>query len=181
MFASISPNTRSPEPSGEDRPLEVSYWEALRAWWRIYWPTQLLTSLVVAAFSIWLTHVINASRAEHPLQGSALERYVSLVTFVMGALVGAVCLWLFAPRIVGRPYRGFSLVVHVAPCDSRSSLLTARQRTQLWFFVWWRQLAGALAATVLAAPLNILLGTMRVSAGSEIGIAAGLFVIGPLH
>jgi hypothetical protein len=160
----------------EDRPLEISYWEALRAWWRIYWPIQVLTIVPLAVLSRSLAANINAWRAEHPLQRSPLEVHLTTVlTFVMGV----VCLWLFTPRILERPYRGFSLVTCAAPGESGSKL-TVRQRTELWFFVWWRQLAGALLALLLAMPLNMMLGTMGINASSVIAGALGLFAIGPI-
>lgn len=104
--------------------------------------------------------------------------YLSILTFAGSFLVGAVCLWLFAPRIFGRAYRGFRLVACVA--SNEIPKLNNRQRAELWFFVWWRQLAGGLVALLLAMPLNMLLGTMKIHAAPQIAAAAGLFGIGPI-
>ena len=162
----------------KNQTLEVSYWEALRAWWRIYWPTQLVSIGLMAVFSRWLLRIVNQSRAEHPLEPSALEGYLSILTVGGGFLMGAVCLWFFAPRILGRAYRGFRLVA----CFEASEIpkLTVRQRNELWFFVWWRQLAGGLLVVLLSMPLNMMLGTMNINAAPQIAAAAGLFGVGPI-
>jgi hypothetical protein len=164
--------------STEDRPLEISYWEALRAWWRIYWPTQVVALFSMALFSRWMLGAINAARNEWPLDKSLLERRAALLTTLVTMLLSALCLWLFSPRIAGRPYRGFRLVR--VPSDAPGQRMKAAEQMSLWFFIWWRQLVGGLAAMLLAMPLNMLLGTMRINAGSELSAFIGLFAIGPI-
>jgi hypothetical protein len=165
-------------PSTEFRPLEISYWEALRAWWRIYWPAQLVSTVLLTLLTRLLVRSINQWRNEHPLEAALLEGSLQHVISVLTFAIGAVCLWLFAPRILGRGYRGFCLVVSGSSGDV--SRLTAQQRMSLWFFIWWRQVAGGLFALLLAMPLNMVLGTMKINAGNEIAAAAGLFAIGPV-
>jgi hypothetical protein len=164
--------------SAEGRALEISYWEALRVWWRIYWPAQLVSSALITLFSRSLAEGVNQWRAGHPLEVSPVETYFPILTIGGSLLIGAGCLWLFAPRILGRAYQGFRLVACLESNEIQK--LTARQRTGLWFFVWWRQLAGGLLAWLLSMPLNMLLGTMNISAGSLIAAAAGLFGVGPI-
>jgi hypothetical protein len=159
--------------------LEISYWEALRAWWRVYWPTQLLSGAVLVVFRAWLFTYINAMRAANPLQASVPERYASVGIFLLNFFTVAICVWLFLPRVIDRPYRGFFLVTCAAP-DESGPRFTMRQRNEAWFFVWWRQLAGGLITLLLAAPLNMILGTMRINASTWVGAAAGLFAIGPI-
>jgi hypothetical protein len=179
LFGSTSCSCGFQRSRSEDRPLEISYWEAFRVWWRIYWPTQLLSIVLLAAGSIWLGRYVNAWRVAHPLQRFPLKGYLPAIAFLMPVLTGSVGLWLFTPRIVGRPYRGFRLVACMVSGES-GSRLTARQRAELWFFVWWRQFAGGLLALLLAGPLNMLLGTMRINASSQIAALMGLFAIGPI-
>ena len=179
LFGSTSCNCGYQGISAEDRPLEISYWEALRAWWRIYWPTQLLSIVAVAAFTRWLWISVSAWRTEHPLQRSPLASYSTALTIALSFLLGVVSLWLFTPRILGRPYRGFRMLARGVSGES-CSRLTGSQRAQLSFFVWWHQFVGGLAALLLAAPLNMMLGTMGISAAPQITAAAGLFAVGPI-
>jgi hypothetical protein len=162
----------------EDRPFEISYWEALRAWWRIYWPTQLASTFVLALLSRLVIVAVNAARAERPLEKSLLEERLPVFTVIVSFLLGALLVWLFAPRTVGRPYRGFRLVC--ARSSESSAKMTGGERRSLWFFIWWRQFAGGLAATLLAMPLNMMLSTTGIRAGSEVAALIGLFAVGPI-
>ena len=121
---------------------------------------------------------MNAARSEPALERSLLAGRLSTLTMLVSILCGAVCVWLFSPRIIGRPYRGFRLV-----CERPGGCgqgMTAGERTSLGFFIWLRQFAGGLAAMLLAMPLNMLLGTMGVEAGSQVASLIGLFAIGPI-
>ncbi len=93
-------------------------------------------------------------------------------------LAGAICLWLFTTRILGHPYRGFRIAAFGAA--EEISKLSAAQRMRLRFFVWWRYYAGTLLAALLAGPLNMMLGTMGISAALLIAPAAALFATGPV-
>jgi hypothetical protein len=134
--------------------------------------------LLLAVSTRLLVRNINQWRNEHPLEASPLEGSMGVVSSALGFAIGAACLWLFAPRILARGYRGFRLVACGVSGDA--SKLRAKQRTSLWFFIWWRQVAGGLLALLLAMPLNMVLGTMKISAAGEIGVAADLFAIGPV-
>jgi hypothetical protein len=78
-------------------PIELSYWESLRAYWRTYWPTQVVGLLFAFGFGMIAPAV-------------ALGEMGRVIVTVMQIPLGAVALFLFAPRICSRPYRGFSLV-----------------------------------------------------------------------
>ena len=121
---------------------------------------------------------MNAARAENPLERGLLAGHIAFLKMLVSLLLGAACVWLFSPRILGRPYRGFRLVrVPAGECGRK---MTLKEGRSLWFFIWWRQLVGGLAAMLLTAPLNMLLGTMRIRASSEIGSLLGLFAVGPI-
>lgn len=139
-----------------DDAIELSYFEALRAFWRVYWPIQL----VAAAGLAFAT-------------GGPFD---ILIQFFLGA----AALFVFAGRIVGRPYRGFSILVLPVSGTDPVRKLSMRLRLDVWAFLWWRQLiAGALAA-FLSGPLNALLAIMGIHAGPWITVAGGLLVIGPI-
>jgi hypothetical protein len=121
---------------------------------------------------------MNAARSGPATATSLLASRLSALTMLVSILCGAVCIWLFSPRVIGRPYRGFRLLC-VRSCE-RGQGMTAGERTSLWFFIWLRQFAGGLAAMLLAMPLNMLLGTMGVKADAQIAALIGLFVIGPI-
>lgn len=165
-------------PAGVRDPLEISYWEAFRAWWRIYWPTQLISLVFQIGYSKLTLAAINRWQSDHPLETFPGYQYLGVVTIALTVILSAACLWLFTPRIFTRAYRGFHVVACVGTDEVRR--FTPTQRLALSFFVWWRQLAGGLLAMVLAMPLNTLLGTMQINASSLVGGLAGLFAIGPI-
>jgi hypothetical protein len=153
--------------SPEESPLEVSYWEALRAYWRVYWPAQVIALLFLVAETRALVEFHRRSMA--PLPASP---WVELV-------VTAVTLFFFVSRLVSHAYRGFSLVT-VSAAGETGHRLRLGQRAQVWYFLWWRQLAAGLAAMVLAAPLNVLLALMGFRISQQVATVAGLFIIGPI-
>ncbi len=139
-----------------DGSIELSYFEALRAFWRVYWPMQLLVGLGIAFLGGGLFGV--------------------LLQFVLVA----AALFLFLGRIAGRPYRGFSIVVLQATGQEVSRHLTMRQRLDVWAFLWWRQMLAGMLAGFLTGPLNALLGIMGVNGAEWVAVAGGVLVIGPI-
>lgn len=146
----------APSTSTEtDSSIELSYLEALRAYWRVYWPTQLLMGLGIA--------LAGGTRFDIVLQ----------------ILLNAAGLFSFASRITARPYKGFSITVS-SNDGGVGSRMTLRQRFDVWAFLWWRQLVASALAGVLGGPLNAVLGIMGVHITEWIAIAAGLLVVGPI-
>jgi hypothetical protein len=146
-----------------DTDVELSYWEGLRAYWRIYWPAQ-----VAAMVSAFVYAMVHSGRAQ------------ALTALGLQALVGAIALFAFVPRIYSRPYRGFALVVLEPAQDAPRRTLDLRQRASLWWFLWWRQLAAGLIAGFLAMPTNMVLGIMGLHLSGGIAFVAGLLIIGPI-
>ncbi len=163
----------------DDSVLEVSYWEALRAYWRVYWPTQVITFVGIFAISQALLEYVTHRREIEPLS-SPLPVPLSFVLLACSLIVSAAALFLFVSRVVSRPYRGFSLVVTTAPGGEAGRHLRLGQRGQVWFFLWWRQLAASLIAVLLAAPLNVLLALMGLNVSGGVAVTGGLFIIGPV-
>jgi hypothetical protein len=151
----------------------------LRAWWRIYWPIQIVAAILLIIVGRWQMGAINQWRFDHPLEASPLERApLKYVSAVVGPAIAAACLWLFTSRILGRAFRGFRLVA----CGPAGEIpkLNFRQRVRLKFFVWWRYFAGGLLASLLAAPLNMMMATMGIASPSAVSALASLFAIGPV-
>ena len=147
-------------------PIEISYWEGLRAYWRIYWPTQ-----VGALVLIFVIAMISP--------GGTLASS-GLVLLALQFIVGAVALFLFLPRLFSRPYRGFSLVGVERATGSATKRLRVRWRFHVWVFLWWRQILAGLIATVLSMPLNILLSIMGLQVAQWVAVFGGILVVGPI-
>ncbi len=158
--------------------LEVSYWEALRAYWRVYWPAQIAGFVVGLAANQALFAYVQYRRNIEPLS-KPLPGSMGLWFLVFQLVLSAVLLFLLVSRLVSRPYRGFSLIV-VQTSSSRTDRLNLEQRTRVWFFLWWRQLAASLLAVLLAAPLNVLLALMGLNLSIWVANLAALLIIGPV-
>jgi hypothetical protein len=139
-----------------DSAIELSYLEALRAYWRVYWPTQLFIAIGVALAG-----------------GTLFDTVVQIV-------LSAVGLFLFVPRIVARPYRGFSIIVSSDGGTETGHRMSWRQRLDVWAYLWWRQLIASLLAGILSGPLNVLLSIMGFHITQWIVAASGVLVIGPI-
>ena len=145
-----------------DTDVELSYWEGLRAYWRIYWPTQVAVLILVFLYA-----VVHSGRT------------APVVALVFQVLLGAATLFALIPRIYSRPYRGFSLVI-LDPSGGAAARLTVAQRARVWWYLWWRQLVAGLIATFLAMPTNIVLGIMGLHVSGTILGLAGVLIIGPI-
>jgi hypothetical protein len=151
---------------GAALPIELSYWESLRAYWRAYWPTQVVGLMFALGFSMIV-------------QATALRGMRGLLIVLQIAL-GAVNLFLFVPRICSRPYRGFSLVVVEATTGATTEKLRGRLRARVALFLWWRQIVAGILASLLAMPLNILLAIIGLQLAQWVAVLAGVLVIGPI-
>jgi len=150
----------------DELPIELSYWESLRAFWRIYWPMQLAAGL----FSFLLSMVFAGEQSP--------ELKLFILPFQI-ALTGAL-VFLFVPRICRRPYRGFQLVVVDVATGSPANRLTLKRRAQAAIFLWWRQILASLFASLLAMPLNTMLSLMGVQISQWIAVFAGVLIVGPI-
>lgn len=154
--------------------IELSYGEALRAYWRIYWPLNLLgvlLAIVMPRLSVALLGPAEAIRlAANPWVTEALQlAWLACGTFVL------------LSRVTSGPFRGFVIHVVDADRDDGTALpLTLRRRTQAWLFLLWRLVAGNLLIVLLSAPANAILSLARINAGIYIAILANLFVVGPI-
>jgi hypothetical protein len=152
---------------GDALPIELSYWEGLRAYWRAYWPTQAVGLILI--FGLAMISPV-----------PALSGMGALLPIALQVALSAVALFLFVPRICFRPYRGFSLVVVEVMTGATTQRLRGRPRVQVSLFLWWRQILAGMFASVLAMPLNALLSLMGLQLARWVAILAGVLVIGPI-
>lgn len=141
-------------------PFDLSYWEALRAYWRYYWPPQLLVF-----FSVPLVRLF-----------PALAPVLAVPVLVI-ALFGG---WLFVSRLYSRPYRGFSLVIVETPEEVDVPGLNPGRVTKLWFFLWWRQIVAGACGLILVFFVRFLLSLGRLDLPQEIVPVAAVLAIGPI-
>jgi hypothetical protein len=133
-------------------PIDLSYWEALNAFWRIYWPAQL--------FGMVGLFLITRGALKLGTQIYRIEMANQEVgQFLIQTGLGAIALFLFIHRIVSLPYKSFKItLVGTSSQLAANKRLTLHQRFNLFFFVWWRQMVAGLLVFFLAGPLNILIG-----------------------
>jgi hypothetical protein len=168
LFGSTNCSCGYQQTSAPDDALgfELSYWESLRAYWRIYWPSQLLLALCFLVLSV----VISAR--SNPIS--------AVFAAPLGFAVTGLSLYLFVGRVCSRPYRGFAIVVVDIASGTIIPKLSASLRLQVAFFLWWRQLLAALLATMLAGPLNIMLSLLGLHVEQGVASLGAILVIGPI-
>jgi len=142
--------------------MELTYTQALRAYWRVYWPSQLLGAALLFAAEWFLSSL----------------SWIWLL--LIAIFVSAGALYLFVPRICSRPYRGFSIVLVSAATGAAQTRLRGLAHWHIWAFLWWRQFFAGLLAAILAIPLNLLLSRFGLQLNQAVANAAGILVIGPL-
>jgi 4-amino-4-deoxy-L-arabinose transferase-like glycosyltransferase len=150
-------------------PFELSYSEALRAYWRIYWPSQLALFVPLALLVL--------AAAVVPLPPTSIHPWLVIAAPFAGSLV---TLGLFVPRLCSRPYRGFELVLVPGDPSAPPPRLRGSRRLQAAFFLWWRQTVAGFLTGLLAVPTGFAFGIMGVTIPQSVYTLAGLLVIGPL-
>jgi len=151
---------------GEELPIDLSYWEGLRAFWRLYWPMQIVGLLFAFALAMI-----------SPVSGGAAV----LLTLVLQLALTGASMFLFMPRICGRPYRGFALVVVDVATGATTRKFSFRRRGQATFFLWWRQILAGMFASLLAMPLNaVLILIVGPRFTQWVAVFAAVLVVGPI-
>jgi hypothetical protein len=115
----------------EDTEIELSYFEALRAYWRVYWPSLIL--VLIGASVLY--------------SGTGLDAVVSSLLWNIG-------LFLFVSRITARPYRGFSVALREVPDGEIRRRMAMNERLNVFASLWWKQLIPIGVASVLATLLG---------------------------
>lgn len=155
--------------------IELSYWEALRVYWCVYWPMQLFA--LAGYFPVIFLG----------LPGRTVTlRFSFAGQLLIQAFLSAIGLFLYVHRMLSLPYRGFSIRLVPGAAGMNGAKLNLRRRSQLWFYLWWRQIVAGLLAGILTAPANIVLSLLGVRAifginvGSIVVIFGTLLAIGPI-
>ncbi len=170
LFGAVACDCGYQGASAEPSNIELSYGEALRAYWRIYWPAQLFGIVGYLPFA-WLQvpgHV-------YALRLSTLTQPERLL---LQMVLSAVGLFLFVHRLLSAPFRGFSIHAIADPLGETKFRLNLHRRAQVWLFLWWRQLIAGLLAGLLAAPLNVLLSLIGLRAVFGISVAFWVSTLG---
>jgi hypothetical protein len=173
LFGSTSCGCGYKPSHSEALAIEISYWEALRAYWRVYWPAQLFSISGSLAVGWSLTAVLGLGYTRQLLAQGFVQILIQFILMALG-------LFLFVHRLVSRPLARFALCAIVSPSEEAVRRFTIRRRAEVWFFLWWRQLAAGLLVSLLAAPLNILLGLFGLTVAPRIAMLAGVLIIGPI-
>ncbi len=173
LFGSTSCGCGYKSSPSEALAIEISYWEALRAYWRIYWPAQLFSISGSLAVGWSLTAVLGPGYTRQLLAQGFVQILIQFILMALG-------LFLFVHRLVSRPFARFALCAIVSPSEEAVRRLTIRRRAEVWLFLWWRQLAAGLLASLLAGPLNVLLGLFGVNVAPWIAMLGGILIIGPI-
>ena len=155
----------------ESLPFELSYWEALRAFWRVYWPSQLIAMAAVFVV-VAIARGLGTGRV-FPAPAIAVNLFV-IASFSIG-------LYLFVPRVVSRPYHGFSIDALWSASQSPANSLPPVPRIQVSWFLLWRQVAGGWIAGLMNVPVNGLLSMLGgFVLPTFVAQLAGILVIGPV-
>jgi hypothetical protein len=156
------------DPSGS---VELTYREALAAFWRICWTATLFVISAMFASGAGAVALFGAARVV-PLLNTWLCQ-----TLLQNLWI-AVSLWLFVPLLLRWPYRGFRLVVQTD--SDEASRFTFSQRSHVANFIFWRSLGAGIVGQILLMPINILLGIMQIPAGPYLAVILSILVVGPL-
>jgi len=151
--------------------IDLSYIEALAAYWRIYWPTQLFGIIGYLPFDVW----IRVPGGGYNLRANGMS---TTEQFFLQAVLGAIGLFLFVHRVFSSSFKRFSIRILTDPSGETVTKLSLRQRSKIWFFLWWRQIVAGILAAILAAPLNVLLSLIGLRTVLGINVAYWISTLG---
>jgi len=175
IFGAVSCDCGYTRVPGEPSTIELSYVEALFAYWRIYWPSQLFSFVAYVPFLL-----LQVQGRVYKIEFSAAEQ------FGLQIALGAVGLFMYVHRAFSSRFRHLVINVITDSPDAPNARLTVKRRVQLWFFLWWRQLVATLLALFLSAPANTLLSLFGIHAvfgvntGFLLSMIGAILVIGPI-
>lgn len=173
MFMGVTACPCGYEQSRALSAIEPTYWEALRAYWRIYWPTQLFAIVANPIFvsGIWL-------RFSGEIHTFNLQSLSSVTQVALQFVLGAIGLFIFIHRCLSSPFHGFSISVIRDSDGSALRKIDLGQRFSLWFYLFWRQILAGLLAGFLSMPLNVLVSLVGLRTVFGINIAYWISTLG---
>lgn len=158
---------------------EVTYFEALAAFWAVFWPS------VVFAVSVF--YALKSSQGSY----GAFEEFLKDGGSRLASLNGLIALglFLFWPQFtnwtghwIGHRFR---IDIVSGPAESTGHpKLTFLLRLRVWFFIFWRLEVALLAVYALATIVNIILLMFAVPSNTAVAEALAaigvIFLAGPL-
>ena len=171
-----------PSPPQENY-IQPNLGHGLRIWWAYYWPTSLISFIIIVVLSILLRKAW-----ENDVLSTQVVRWANpILPYVVVAAVSMLGIW----RILGKKFHTFSIaLLPRAPASGGEPLPRSFQRTlRVWWEFIWRSVvysvilrfAGSIALGMTVGILASLGGPMRaiVPFVSQVLIdgAVGLFVI----
>jgi hypothetical protein len=115
--------------------IDLSYPEALVAYWRIYWPTQLFGIAGYLPVRTWM----RLPGHTYTLQVTGLS---TTEQFLFQNILFAVGLFLFVHRFLSSSFHRFSIQILMDSNGEKVTNIPLRMRSQIWFFLWWRHIAA---------------------------------------
>ncbi len=120
--------------------MELTYLEALQAYWSIYWPAQLFSIFTNPLFVFGLWFRISGS-----IYFFSMSSLSPLLQLALQVTLSALGLFLYVHRAFGS-FRGFSIFIVEEPNGNRVQKLNLRRRTRIWFYLFSRQIVAGVAA-----------------------------------
>jgi hypothetical protein len=162
--------------------MEVTYFEALAAFWTVFWPS--------VVFAVFVFYAVMSSQVSYAafvtLRGLLRDGSSRLV--LLNGLTG-VGLFAFWPQFTNWTGRWighrFKIDIVSGPADRAGHpKLTFLLRLRVWFFIFWRIEVALIAGYALATVVNVILLMFAVpsnAAVAEVIAAIGvMFLAGPL-
>jgi hypothetical protein len=171
-----------PSPSQENY-VQPNLGHGLRIWWAYYWPTSLVSAIIIVVLSVLLRKAW-----ENDVLSTQVVRWANrILPYLVVSAVSILGIW----RILAKKFRSFSVaLLPRVPISSGVPLSRSFQRTlRVWWEFIWRnvvysvvfRIAGSIALSLTIGILAALGGRTGafVSFVSEVLIdgAVGLFVI----
>jgi hypothetical protein len=177
-----APRAASSEPSATINYIQPNLGYGLRIWWAFFWPTTLISTVLILVVNSGLLHLYENSY----VSGSAVRPFLRYDDyFFMYAVAFFVIRY-----ILHKNFRHFriGLLSHRGGEDSESLGPTLRRTLRVWWTYSWRTLVyGLIAVFVTAIPSAVLVGAfgwnhrLEALVGFLVGLvlrgAVGLFVI----
>jgi len=169
-------------PSQENY-LQPNLGHGLRIWWAYYWPTSLISSIIIVVLAALLRKAW-----ENDVLSTQVVRWANrILPYVVTSAVSMLGIW----RILRKKFHAFSIaLLPRAPASDSEPLSLSFQRTlRVWWEFIWRnvvysvilRIAGSIALSLTIGILATLGGPMRaiVPFVSQVLMdgAVGLFVI----
>jgi hypothetical protein len=153
---------QSPDVTKKTSPVDVTYGESLRLFWRLYWLPILCATITL--------FVLGA------LLNTGQTRMSPIASQILSSGVFIGFLFLLIPRIF-QPFKRFKL--ELIASDGQAMPLVGMRHIRLAIFVLVRLLGAAFAVGFLLIPLNIFFSLFRINLTQPIALGSLFFIAGP--